>query len=146
MSADVLNRVWLPGNQCFGCGHDNRHGLRIEVIRDPSTTGRLIGRFDPPAHSAGFPGITHGGALFTAMDCLATWVALVFGPKDGKYWLLGSAEVRYRKAARAGEALEMTGWRAGEESPDDRGAIRVHTEIRNGDGDLIAERSCGRSP
>ena len=83
MTEEPLNISLLPGNVCFGCGHANHHGLKIEIARHPAKPETLRGRFDPADYMIGFPGITHGGAIYTAMDCLSTWVASVLGPNPG---------------------------------------------------------------
>src|SRR5262245_27048873 len=75
-SAAVLNRTLLEGNTCFGCGHQNHAGLKIEIVRDSENAEVLCGRFTPTATMTGFPGIVHGGTVFTALDCLSTWVAM----------------------------------------------------------------------
>ena len=136
MTDDLLNRALLPGNTCFGCGHENEHGLRIEVRRG-GAADHLIARLDPPAHASGFPGLTHGGVLFTAMDCLATWVVALLreGPKS--YWLLGGANISYRKAAPVGRPLELTG-RLVAPKPESR-VVVVRVEARDAGGDLVAE-------
>lgn len=139
MSRTILNRELLPGNDCFACGHENPHGLHIEVTRDASSQERLTGRFEPPAFATGFPGLTHGGALFSAMDCLATWVMVELGPDDASYWLLGSADVSFRKPARPGEPLVLAGWLVEQDDPDGTTVHVVHAEIRNGNGDLVTE-------
>lgn len=138
MSERILNRDLLPGNQCFGCGHENPHGLHIEVVDDGPRPGSLAARFRPPAHSSGFPGITHGGALFTAMDCLATWVVATFGPQDERYWLLGSSDVSYRRPAAVGDSLRLAGWLVGGDAAEGD-TLDVHVEIESSDGELVAE-------
>ena len=105
----VLNRALLPGNTCFGCGHHNAAGLHIDVVRDPEEAQVLRGRFEPTADMIGFPGIVHGGAIFTALDCLSTWVAIVLGPNREAAWVLRSASAVYHNPARVGEALALTG-------------------------------------
>lgn len=139
MSQRILNRDLLPGNECFGCGHENSHGLHIEVVEGGPRPESLTARFRPPSHSGGFPGITHGGALFTAMDCLATWVVAVFGPRDDRYWLLGSSDVTYRRPAPVGEHLRLAGWLVGEDGPGDGDALDVHVEIESPVEELVAE-------
>lgn len=133
----ILNRDLLPHNACFGCGLENPAGLRIEVRRDPGAEGTLRARFTPTAGMAGFPGITHGGAIYTALDCLSTWVATVLGPNRGAAWLLRSATTTYHKPAPAGEPLTLTGWiaqHAGEWDP-----VVVRAEARRADGALCVE-------
>lgn len=137
MTDIVLNRSLLPGNACFGCGHENHAGLQIEIRRHPAAEGRLIGSFNPAAHMTGFPGIVHGGALYTALDCLATWVATVMRPEKPVVWILRSAEVTYHRVAREGQEIALEGaisvagrmWRP----------VVVRTQARDRDGELLAE-------
>ena len=105
----LLNRDLLPDNRCFGCGLHNPHGLRIEVSGDAPREGELRARFAPTPEMTGFPGITHGGAIYTALDCLSTWVAAVLGPNPGAAWILRSGSVTYHRPAREGEPLDLYG-------------------------------------
>lgn len=139
MSEEILNRELLPGNGCFGCGHENPSGLKIEVIRDPVSPDRLAGRFTPPEHASGFPGVTHGGALFTAMDCLATWVVVLLGPTDERYWVLGNADVSYRRPTHPGQRLRLSGGLVERDSDDDSEAVTVHVTVETPDDELAVE-------
>ncbi|MGW3956801.1 PaaI family thioesterase [Streptomyces sp. NPDC004752] len=52
--------------QCFGCGHDQPHGLHLEARAGEGVT--LTAEFTvQPAHQ-GAPGLAHGGVLATALD------------------------------------------------------------------------------
>jgi acyl-coenzyme A thioesterase PaaI-like protein len=130
----MLNRDLLPENTCFGCGHDNLHGLRIEIVRDPASDDRLRARFLPNDDLVGFPGITHGGAIFTALDCLSTWVATLLGPNREAGWILRSAETVFHKPAPVGKPLTLTGSIQEQFGPWD--PMTVHTEARDAAGDL----------
>jgi acyl-coenzyme A thioesterase PaaI-like protein len=133
----ILNRELLAHNTCFGCGHENPAGLRIEVVGDPGNDRVLRARFDPTATMVGFPGITHGGAIYTALDCLSTWVSTLLGPNRKAAWVLRSASVVYHKPAPAGEALALTGRikeQGGSWEP-----LTVHAEARRADGALCVE-------
>lgn len=133
----LLNRDLLPHNECFGCGLENPAGLRIEVTRDPAAERTLRGRFTPSPAMAGFPGITHGGVIYTALDCLSTWVASLLGPNRGAGWLLRSATTTYHKPAPTGQPLTLIGsikHQAGAWEP-----LVVHTEARRADGELCVE-------
>lgn len=133
----VLNRVLLAENTCFGCGLENPAGLRIEVFRDPEGRDSLQARFTTTEAMAGFPGIVHGGAIFTALDCLSTWVSTLLGPNRTAAWVLRSASIFYHKPARAGEPLTLTGWikeQGGAWDP-----LMVQTEARRADGSLCVE-------
>ena len=133
----MLNRDLLPENTCFGCGHANHAGLRIEIVRDDTSADMLRGCFVPTMDMAGFPGITHGGAVYTALDCLSTWVATLLGPNRTAGWLLRQATTTYHKPAPAGEKLTLTGRIREQGGAWD--ALIVHTEARRADGALCVE-------
>lgn len=107
--AQILNRDLLPHNQCFGCGLENPMGLRIEVTPDPGSAAALRARFNPSSGMAGFPGLTHGGAIYSALDCLSTWVSTLLGPNRAAAWILRSATTTYHKPAPAGQPLTLVG-------------------------------------
>ena len=133
----ILNRDLLPHNECFGCGLENPSGLQIEITRDPTSERTLRGRFTPSPGMVGFPGITHGGAIYTALDCLSTWVSTVLGPNRRAGWLLRSATTTYHRPAPTGEPLTLIGsikQQAGPWEP-----VVVHTEARRADGELCVE-------
>jgi acyl-coenzyme A thioesterase PaaI-like protein len=137
MTTSILNTDLLPGNACFGCGHANPDGLHIGITRDPSNENALRASFTPTVNRAGFPGITHGGVLFSAFDCLSTWVCMLLGPNPRAAWLLRSAEATYLKPAMIGEPLELSGWieeKAGEWDP-----MVVRTAARRLDGAVCTE-------
>lgn len=134
---EILNRDLLPGNPCFGCGVDNPGGLHLEIVRDEGRTDRLLATLQPSTEMVGFPGITHGGVIYTAMDCLAAWVPTVLRPEARSIWILRSASIRYRRPALAGRRLALSGAIASEGSP--REPMVVHTEARDDAGTLLAE-------
>lgn len=133
----ILNRDLLADNTCFGCGLENPDGLRIEVTGDPGTDRTLRARFTPTGAMCGFPGITHGGAIYTALDCLSTWVATVLGPNRGAAWILRSANAAYHKPALAGQPLALSGWIVDQGGSWD--ALTVHVEARRADGTLCVD-------
>jgi len=137
MSQSILNRQLLPANTCFGCGHDNPHGLHIEVRLDPDDESLVRGAFVPREHMTGFPAVVHGGALFTALDCLATWVVSLNRRERDALWLLRSASTRFHKPASAGRELALSG-RIVEEDGEWEPVV-VHTEARDHAGDLVVE-------
>ncbi|HXI20847.1 MAG TPA: hotdog fold domain-containing protein [Gemmatimonadales bacterium] len=132
-----LNQALLRHNTCFGCGLDNPSGLQLRVTRDPTRPGVLCATLTPPEGLAGFPGITHGGILFTALDCLSTWVATVLGPNRQAGWILRSATTTYHQPAPVGHALRLEG--SIKESAGPWDAILVQTEARRADGSICVE-------
>ncbi len=131
-------RLTLPGNPCFGCGQENANGLRISVFKDAEFPDRLFGTLDPNPHLSGFPGIFHGGAIYTALDCMATWSGMILrGTKA--LWVLRSATMKYHRPALATSPLSLTTTIANDGGPWD--AIDVRGEARDSDGNLLAEGS-----
>jgi acyl-coenzyme A thioesterase PaaI-like protein len=133
---DSLSDQLLPGNACFGCGPENPQGLAITVFRDPERSDRLCGELDPQPHMTGFPGITHGGAIYTALDCMATWSGMVLR-RTKAMWLLRSATMTYHRPAMQGRPISLSATL--EETGGEWQAIRVRGEARNADGELLAE-------
>ena len=133
----ILNRTILPDSDCFGCGLANANGLHVEITRDSDNRDRLLATLRPGDHMTGFPGITHGGIIYTAMDCLAAWVPRMLRSDTKAIWILRSASVKYHKAAKLGETLSLTGTIASEGKQWQ--PIEVHTEARNPAGDLLTE-------
>ncbi len=133
----TLNRALLPHNTCFGCGLENPVGLRITVSRDPAREGVLCAEFVPLESMAGFPGITHRGVIYAALDCLSAWVATLLGPNRGAGWILRSATTTYLNPSQVGHPLNLEGsikCQAGEWEP-----VVVRTEARREDGKVCVE-------
>jgi acyl-coenzyme A thioesterase PaaI-like protein len=127
----------LPGNVCFGCGHDNPGGLHIEVRRDPDRDDRLAGTLRPAEHMIGFPGITHGGVLYTAMDCMGAWTPMVLRRDVEALWILRSATITYHRPAKQGREVALAGWIV--EEADAWDPVVVRTEARDPEGNLLAD-------
>ncbi len=137
MNTKAINTLVLPGNDCFGCGHDNPSGLKISVFRDPENTERLIGTFRTTPQMNGFPNITHGGAIYTALDCLASWTPTLLRPVIKAAWVLRSSEMRYLLPAHTGMQLSLSAWIAEETKPWK--PLLVQAEARDAKGKLLTE-------
>jgi len=137
MGNSPLNTELLKENTCFGCGHMNPRGLQIEVIRDSSGLKQLLGKLHTTEEISGFPGITHGGAIYTALDCLATWVATILRPEQHVFWVLRSAEMIYHKPAKPGLTIQLLG-KIIQEGKSHQSII-VLAEARDDGGELLAE-------
>jgi len=137
MNDSSLSHTLLPGNDCFGCGPMNPHGLNITVRLDPENANRIVAEFNPQNHMTGFPGITHGGVIYTALDCMATWSGMVLR-KTKAIWILRSASMKYHRPAFQGRPLALSAVIASQ-SDDAWQAIEVHTEARDTENNLLAE-------
>jgi acyl-coenzyme A thioesterase PaaI-like protein len=84
----------------------------------------------------GFPGITHGGAIYTALDCMATWCGMVLR-KTKALWILRSATVKYHRPSFQGNSifLEAEIEKQGEKWE----AIEVRAEAHDPEGNLLTE-------
>ena len=107
-SEPIVNHELVAGNTCFGCGPDNPNGRSVRIRRDGDRSDGLVGTFMPQPFMSGFPGITHGGAIYTALDCIAAWTPTALRPEVKAIWILRSASIRYHKAARAGQEIGLT--------------------------------------
>jgi acyl-coenzyme A thioesterase PaaI-like protein len=137
MAPELLNDELLRENACFGCGLTNPDGLKIRVYRDAANAARLLGEFEPSPRMAGFPGITHGGAIFTALDCMASWAGMILRAGPKAIWVLRSASVKYRQPAFQEAPLKLSA--EIEEQGADWDAIVVRTEACDSQGRRLVE-------
>jgi uncharacterized protein (TIGR00369 family) len=116
---------------CYVCGVENPVGLRLPFRQDEGGGSRAeyVAR---PEH-AGWPGIVHGGLLFTLMDEAVAWACTYAGSRC----VTAKAEARFRAPAGVGAPLVITGRVTRTTSR----ALRARAEIRQGDdaGPLVAE-------
>ena len=88
---------------CFACGKDNPIGLRIEFHIDGDV---CTAEFTPDANHVGWEDTVHGGIIYSALDDVTANVLY----KKGLKAHTARCEIRYRKAARVGETLQLKGW------------------------------------
>jgi uncharacterized protein (TIGR00369 family) len=120
-------------NHCFGCGHDNPHGMRLKFTLDEESR-QAICHFKLSRKYTGPPGHSHGGIIATILD-----EAMGKVNKFRNVLALTSCmEIKYLKPVPLGQALTVT---AQEQSVDGRRHINM-AEIINGKGDVLA-RSTG---
>jgi uncharacterized protein (TIGR00369 family) len=116
---------------CYVCGVENDAGLRLPFRKDEGGGSRAdyVAR---PEH-AGWPGVIHGGLLFTLMDEAVAWACTYAGSRC----VTAKAEARFRVPVRVGTPLVITGRVTHTTSR----ALRARSEIRAGDdnGPVIAE-------
>jgi acyl-coenzyme A thioesterase PaaI-like protein len=128
----------FTGNNCFGCGKGNPSGLRISVYRDQHDPRRILGKFSPQEYTTGFPGMIHGGAIYTALDCMATWSGMALrGTKA--LWVLRSSTMKYHRPAFQGKLISLSAVIVKEGGEWE--AIEVRAEARDLEDNLLAEGS-----
>lgn len=126
----------LAENVCFGCGEANAQGLHVSMYRDPDAPNLLFGEFRPGSDFVGLPGITHGGTIYTAMDCMATWSGMAL-KKTKAMWVLRSATTTYHRPAFQGDLISLSA--RIEKEGGDWDAIEVRIEARNSEDDMLVE-------
>ncbi|NOY83355.1 MAG: PaaI family thioesterase [Nitrospirae bacterium] len=135
MSLTLINKELLEDNDCFGCGHVNEHGLKIAVFRDSEDDTRLLGRLDAKTHMTGFPGMMHGGVIYTALDCLSSWVPTILLAEIRAAWVLRSATIKYLRPVLGTKLIDLSA--KIEASVPAWQAVSVQAEARNAAGKLL---------
>lgn len=133
-----LNAVWTAGNTCFGCGKSNAQGLQISVFRDPENAKRIVGDFTPKDYMGGFPGILHGGIIYSALDCMASWCGMILRPKRA-IWVLRSSSMKYHRPAMLGNRVLLSATIEVEDEANESSPIQVQGQARDPDGQLLVE-------
>ncbi len=84
-----MSRIYLPTfSGCFGCGHDNHHGIKMEVyIEDEKAKVDLI----TDERFRGYKDRMHGGVIFLILDEVMGWA-----PSYAKKRMCLAAEVTIR--------------------------------------------------
>jgi uncharacterized protein (TIGR00369 family) len=117
-------------NNCFGCGPGNQAGLRLEFVLDKPRE-RFVCHFQLEDRFVGPPGHAHGGIIATILDEAMGKVNKL----RNVIALTGRMEVDYLKPVPLATPLIVEGW---EVRVDGREHIHA-AEIRNGDGEVLAE-------
>jgi acyl-coenzyme A thioesterase PaaI-like protein len=116
---------------CFGCGLDNAYGLGMTFYEvEP---GSVMAEYTVPDHYEGYPGIVHGGIVFTMLDEVLGRVPMV--GDHTRFVMTAKAEVRIRKPVPTGEPLQIHG-----RVDRRRGRMSfASAELRLPDGSIAAE-------
>lgn len=113
--------------QCFGCGQDNRLGLRLNI--------RLVGDrteciFTPIPEFQGPPGVTHSGVVAAVLDEVMS--QLIYSQLQ--LAATRKVEVTYRRPLRVGQTYRFTA----EIVKQNSRIIAARAEARDADGNQVA--------
>lgn len=114
--------------KCFGCGSENPIGLKLCFQRDGD---KVEAEFTPSELHQGWPGLVHGGILFTLLD---EAMGYAFLPR-GINGVTARAETAFKRPARVGETLHIVA----SISKDSRRLVETAATITLGDGTVVAE-------
>lgn len=72
-----LQEKYASQSICFGCGPQNKKGLRIRTYPDAPETSESSthAQFKPEPHHEAFPGVLNGGIIGSLLDCHSNWTA-----------------------------------------------------------------------
>ncbi len=114
------------GNECFGCGHENKNGLHLSFIFHKSEK-RTESWFKAPEMMTGTFGIMHGGFVGLLLD--ETMGKVLSG--QGIKAPTGTLNIRYHKPTPIGKVLHLIGWQISETGRKYviRGEIRDEQEV-----------------
>ena len=119
----------LPSyKNCFGCGKENRYGLRIQFFADRDV---VRGTFRPRDFLCGYPGILHGGILASVADEVMWWAA---SWKRATSCVTVEINVKYLKPAPVDKEFELTAQVKGEK----KRIVEVEGEVRDKGGQVYA--------
>ncbi len=117
-----------PSRLCYGCGSENRHGLKMRFRLEE---GRAVAEFTPPDYLQGYPGHVHGGSVATMLDEAMGWAVY----EQGVWAMTARFAMRFRAPVPLGEQLTVSGWVA-----RDRGRfLEMRADLRSSAGALLAE-------
>ena len=113
---------------CFCCGRDNPIGLHLKFDFDGE---RVWTQFTPQEYHQGYPGILHGGIIFSILDEVIGRVCLAHG-----VWMVtAKSEIRFRQPVPLDGTLTAVG-----EIERRKGRLLVaRGELRLPDGSVGAE-------
>lgn len=115
-------------NHCFGCGQNNRSGLRLKFFVDGDH--RIVCRVRVPRRFEGPPGHVHGGVIATLLDEAMSKASRQFGVIA----MTRQMEVEYVRPVPLMTPLELTGRHV-----DATGRKhRCEAEIRDSAGNVLA--------
>lgn len=116
---------------CFACGVENTYGLGMTFYEVGA--GHVLAEYSVPDVYQGYPGVVHGGIVFTMLDEVLGRVTMLGDPT--RFTMTAKVEVRFRKPVPTGETLQIHG-----RVEKRRGRLSFAcAELRLPDGSIAAE-------
>ena len=92
--------------RCYGCGRENERGFQLLFRRDPAAR-KVVARWTPPPHVAGYGRMLHGGAIATLLDEAMGWA--LWG-LEGRFGVTQHLDVRFQRPILVGKEATIVGW------------------------------------
>lgn len=90
---------------CFVCGMENAHGLRLSFYQDDD--GQVIAETVVPERFQGYPGVVHGGIVASILDEVAMRAAMV--EDHNRFMVTARMTLRYRRQIPVEQPLTIVG-------------------------------------
>jgi acyl-coenzyme A thioesterase PaaI-like protein len=119
------------GRNCYMCGPDNPHGLKMLFYKTGDR--EISARITPPSYWNGWDGLVHGGLQCALMDEVTAWAAAVL--TDQPTFFTTSLEIKYRRPVRIDQELHVVGRLLDNKASKSR----VQGLIMNSDGVVLVE-------
>ncbi len=104
MNPDAISlRLGPKTTRCYVCGPDNINGLGVPFAPDGTDGSRAV--YEARDEHSGWPGLLHGGVLFSLMDEAVGW-ALHY---QGLFGVTARVEARFRRPVAIGSSLVIRG-------------------------------------
>lgn len=115
-------------SNCFACGQDNPHGLKLSFEYDDKSAWAWFGS---PLCFEGYNGVVHGGVIATILDEAMAKIILI----QGLAAVTADMNIRYRKPLPIGLKVKVTG----EITMQKTRTIHTKGTIEDEGGNIIAE-------
>ncbi len=99
-----MNTKFLIDNNCFVCGSENPHGLKLEILESSDGVESNV-KF--PLWTQGYNKIVHGGIVSTILDEVAVWAVI---KKVDSNCVTTELNIRLKKPVNVGEEYVARGW------------------------------------
>ena len=123
-----MNTEFLIDNNCFVCGSENPHGLKLNIIESPDGVKSKI-KF--PLWTQGYNRIVHGGIVSTVLDEVAVWAGV---KKIKSSCVTTELNVRLKKPVKVDEEYVAKGWVKNTKNK----LIEAESEIKDRNNNVMA--------
>ncbi len=122
-----------PEDRCFGCGHSNDQGLKLEFRKTGDASVETT--YTVPEHFNGQTGIVHGGIQATLLDeVIGMSIHVLLGKERGRI-VTAEMKLRYRRPTPTGVPLAVRGRVVRREDSN----LFCEAEIVDTDGEVLTQ-------
>ncbi len=129
-SSPLLKLLSATGyNNCFGCGANNPHGLKMKFYSDEQAVYSTV---SIPQHLTSWNDMVHGGIIATLLDEVMAWAAIYL---QKSVVMTKSIQIDFIKPLAVADELKVTGQVLRQETKRE---VVIEGLIHNSKGNLCA--------